>query len=256
MRPAALLLVMLLCCPLASQAQGRPLRICNEDGDNHPYLIKGGIGLDNQQIDMAAKKAGLAVEQVALPWKRCFKELQEGTVDGVAAASYNEERAGFAQYPMTKNGELDNTRRLRNDSYSLFRAKNSETNWNGKQFTQLTTPVGAQFGYSVVSDLQKTGVDVQSSYYDAKLLMGQVVRGRIQLAAMLTKEGDVLATSPEFAGKIERINPVFVEKPYFVIFGKAFYASNKNAVEQFWGGIAFTRESAAYEALKKSASQK
>lgn len=232
------------------------MRICNEDADNHPYLVKGGIGLDNQQIDMAAKKAGIAVEQVALPWKRCFKELQEGTVDGVAAASYSEERAGFAQYPKTKSGELDNARRLRNDSYSLFRAKNAETNWDGKQFTQLSTPVGTQFGYSVVADLQKTGVEVQSTYYDAKLLMGQLVRGRLQLAAMLTKEGDALAATPEFAGKIERISPVFVEKPYFVIFGKPFYTANKSTVERFWAGIASIRESAAYESLKKAPVQK
>ncbi len=249
--PIVFVVAMGLWCPLPGSAQSVHLRICNEDADNFPYLVKGGQGLDNQQLNLAAKRSGIVLTQVALPWKRCFKELQEGAVDGVAAASFSEERAVFAQYPMTKNGDLDVSLRLRNDSYSLFRPKDGVAGWDGKRFVQLAVPIGTQLGYSVAGDLRKAGVSVDATYYDAKHLMGQLALGRLQMAAMLTKEGDALLVHPEFAGKIERISPAFVEKPYFVIFSKRFYGQNKKTVEQFWGSVAAVRETTPVESGRK-----
>jgi polar amino acid transport system substrate-binding protein len=65
--------------------------------------------------------------------------------------------------------------------------------------------------------------------------------------ALQTEEGDAnVAGNPEFNGKIERIKPFLVEKPYFFIFSKAFTLKNPDYVKEVWDSIGRVRESAEY----------
>jgi len=232
------------------------VKLCYEDADYLPWQVKNGHGLDNNLIEMAAAKSGVKVEMLALPWKRCLVDIGYGTQAGGFAASYNDERASYAAYPTTSDGKLDTSRRIRYDGYSLYRLKGAVAGWDGKQFTNLTGPVGAQLGYSVAADLRKNGANVDEGGVTAELQMRKLVAGRVQLLALLTLEGDDLLDNPEFAGRVEKVSPPFSEKPYFLIFNKDYYATNKKSVEDLWMGLATARESREFKALRKGKAKK
>jgi len=248
-RVTAWLALFLACQP--AYAQTPVIKLCYEDTSYVPWLVKGGQGLDNKLLEMASAKSGVKIEMGALPWKRCLGDVANGDLTGVIAASFNEERAAFAVYPTTADGKLDTSRRIRFDSYSLYRLKGSTANWDGKQFSNLTGPVGAQLGYSVIADIKKLGVAVEEGGATPESQMSKLVEQRIQLAALLTPQGDVLLDHAKFSGKIEKIFTPLIEKPYFLIFGKDYYSNNKKTVEALWAGLAAARESREFKALMK-----
>ncbi|MEN9868463.1 MAG: hypothetical protein RL748_4053 [Pseudomonadota bacterium] len=226
------------------------IKLCYEDATYFPWQIKNGHGLDNNLVEMAAQKIGVKVEMLAIPWKRCMTEVGYDTQAGGFAASYNLERASFAVYPM-RDGKPDPGRRMRYDSYSLYRLKGSSASWDGKQLSQLSGPVGVQLGYSIAVDLRKLGADVDESHINPELQLRKLLAGRVQLVALLTLDGDKLLEQPGFAQKVERINPALVERPYFLIFNKEYYARNSKLVNDMWDALAQVRESEQFKTLRQ-----
>jgi polar amino acid transport system substrate-binding protein len=256
LKPVSLLFACCLFGASSAYAQSAPIKLCYEDSDNAPWLIKGGQGLNNVLLDMAAAKSNVKIEQVALPWKRCLDSLASGAVAGAIGASFTAERAAYATYPTTADGKPDPARRIKTDGYSLYRQKGTSANWDGKQFSQLTTPIGVQLGYSVVGDLKKLGVAVDEGRAEADTVMKKLLAGRIQLGALQTTEGDELLKRPEFGSKIEKLPLAFTEKPYFVIFNKEFFEKNKAGAEALWNGLAQARESKEFASLLKEKTKK
>jgi len=240
-----------LCLLLASQTGFAldALRLCYDDADNFPWLLKNGQGLNNKLVEMAATLGGTKVIQIAYPWKRCLSSIALGEVDGGFAASYSEERAAFAAYPRTADGALDATRRLKVDGYSLYRRKGTSAYWDGKRFVNLTGRIGSQLGYASAAELRKYGAVVYESSDSPETAMKHLVAGDLQLLALMTHEGDRQLSNPELARKVEKVASPFASKPYFVIFNKGFYDANAKSVEAFWSGLAGARESAGFNKL-------
>ena len=234
----------LLMMTFAAGARGEGvLDLCYEDADNFPWHLKDGWGLSNRLVALAAERSGVKVRQIALPWKRCQTLVERGEIAGAFGASYNEERAAYATYPTTAEGRLDVARRLKTDGYTLYRRRGEGAGWDGRQFVNLAGPVGAQLGYSVVSDLKKLGVEVEEGPTSTEANMRKLLAGRVQLVALLTQQGDDLLDNPEFLGQVEKVQPPLTDKPYFVIFGKGVFQRQRRAVEDFWKGLAAARES-------------
>lgn len=241
----SLLFVALALAPGIQAAQ--PVSLCHDDADNFPWLVKDGQGLNNTLVDMAARKSGVRIEQIPYPWKRCLHNISIGAVAGGFAASYSEERAAFAAYPTLADGKPDFARRLKSDGYSLYRLKGKTVHWNGLEFVNLTGRVGSQRGYASTAELAKHGATVVEFSEKPEVAMKHLLLGDIQLLALMTFEGDEQLREPAIAAKVEKIASPFVEKPYFVIFNKAFYAANPKLVDDFWAALAAARESPEFK---------
>jgi polar amino acid transport system substrate-binding protein len=242
--------ISLLALLLASQALcAQVTRICYEDAENIPWNTADGQGLNNRLVRMAAAQNGMRVDLIALPWKRCLIEVADGRVDGAIGASFNDERASFAAYPMAAPGKPDPARRIRFDGYSFYRLKGSPANWDGNRFVHLSDPISAQLGYAIVRELKTMGVAVEESSGDAAQHMRKLTQGHVPLVALLNYEGTALLQDPEFADRVERIPTAFSKKPYFVIFSRPYYDNNRQAVEDFWAAVAVARESPAFRKL-------
>jgi len=248
--------VLFLGLNVGMNAQAQMLvKLCYEDANYFPWQIKGAHGLDNNLLEMASARSGVKIEMLALPWKRCLSDVGYGTQAGVFAASYNADRAAYAAYPMIDD-KLDASRRIRFDSYSLYRLKGNPVSWDGKQLTNLKKPVGVQLGYSASADLIKLGAAVDESSVVVELQMRKLVVGRVDLVALLTFEGDALLEKAEFSDKVEKLSPPLIEKPYFLIFNKDYYRNNKKLADDLWAAVASARESVEFKALRQAAMKK
>jgi polar amino acid transport system substrate-binding protein len=245
------LLATLLLLTQSGVAAEPTVKICHENEDSFPWLFKDRQGLTVALIQIAERSYGGKVELIPLPWKRCLNEAKNGAIDGILKISYSAERTEFLVYPMTGD-KPDANKRLLNDTYSLYRMRGSAAaNWDGKSL-KIDGLVGAQSGFSVVQQLITLGARVDDAIRSADGNLTKLVNGRVVAVALQTNEGDISITSnPELAGKVEKMAPVLVEKPYFLAFSKQFVATDKTAHQKLWDAIAAARESAEYKDLVK-----
>ncbi len=238
-----------------STALAQNIKLCHDDADSAPWLVKNSKGLNIVLMEAAAAKTGAKLEIVALPWKRCLGAVEDKSIDGAIAASYKDDRAKFAVYP-TVGDKLDEGKRLHTEEYSLYRAKGSNISWDGTKFSNLTGSVGAQRGYSIIDNLKKSGAKVDEGGALAKDNMKKLVGGQVQAVALTTQEGDLLLATTEFSGKAEKVTPPLIQKTYYTIFGKEFYSKNTKIVDSLWSQMATVRESKDYKGKVQAAFKK
>ena len=77
-----------------------------------------------------------------------------GLADGIIHASYNDERAAYAVYPM-KAGRPNPAKKIDLTEYCLYKNKNSTITWDGKQFSGIDGDIVSISSYSIVKDLVK-----------------------------------------------------------------------------------------------------
>ena len=236
----SLVCLLLVWCGLSqvALAQVRLVSVCYDETATRPWVNKAGVAL----LKTTAALQHIEFEQVPLPWLRCLRDVGNGTYAGAIGASFSDERAAFAVYPITPDGQLDTSRRMQSSSYSLFRAKGASGDWDGKQFLNLSTRVIAQRGYSVVADLRKLGVLVDQTASDPETVLKMLIAGRSQLGTLITEQGEETMAKPEFRKQIEMLPQPLVVKDYYLIFGQRYYQSNKRLVEELWDHLAVVRD--------------
>ncbi|MBY0446740.1 MAG: hypothetical protein K2Q15_16215 [Burkholderiales bacterium] len=106
--------------------------------------------------------------------------------------------------------------------------KGSAVSWNGKELLYLYGGViGAQTGFTIVSQLKELGVQVDDQTRSAEVNLKKLIVNRVVAVALQTQEGDrTLTLIPELANKIEKVTPPLIEKNYYLMFSKEFYKNN------------------------------
>jgi polar amino acid transport system substrate-binding protein len=234
----------------SAQAAKRPvLQICTGDDESPPWQYTDRPGVVIHMMRMVEKAVGGKFVIQAKPWKRCLSELNAGQVDAAFKASYSPERAAEgAVYPMVAD-RLDVDKRLLTDQYSLFKFKGGPVEWDGKRLV-ADGIIGAQTGFSVVTQLRGLGATVDDGTRQAPTNLQKLLRGRVVAVALQTQAGDaLLARNPEFAAHLERVQPALIEKPYFLVFSRSFYAEHESHARLIWTAIARARESTEYKNL-------
>lgn len=234
----------------ACRAAEAPLmQICTGDVDAYPWQMSDRPGLLMHLMQMVEQRVGGRFAITAKPWKRCLLELRSGDVHAAFKSSYSPERAAEGiVFPMLGD-RPDAAKRMLMDSYSLFRLKGSPVEWDGRQL-KADGVVGAQTGFSIVAQLRALGATVDDGTRLAPVSLQKLLAGRVVAVALQTQEGDTrLAQNPEFAARIERIQPVLTEKPYFLVYSRQFFAQHENHARAIWDAIAQVRESAEFRAL-------
>ncbi|MDK2123920.1 hypothetical protein [Parachitinimonas caeni] len=246
MRKWILTLVALTSAMLQSVA-AETVRLCYDEEEVYPWRMTGKVGLDFVQLKQLERLTAVRLELEPLPWKRCQHELKENRWDGAVAASFRPERLEMGVYPM-KDGKPDNNLRMRTESYSLFRLVGTTPSWDGKEFSGISGPIGAQLGYSVVEMLTSAKLQVDSGTRSADDNLRKLLAKRVVAVALTTQEGEQsIEARNEFRGRIERVNPPLTEKAYFLIFSKDFYARNETLAKQLWNQLPAARESEDYK---------
>jgi polar amino acid transport system substrate-binding protein len=228
------------------------IRLCQDVEDVYPWSLHSRPGLNNILLGIVESKLEVSLTVSLLPWKRCQEALKNGLVDGVFAISYTPERLEFAVYPMKANAP-DPTKRLMLESFSLYRRTgDTSVTWDGLHL-KSSGRIGAQFGRSVVAQLQQLSALVDTGAYSAEDNLRKLMAGRVSAVALLTLQTDsVIVTHHEFAGKIEKLPIPLIEKPFYLVFSKQFAISHTRQMQEIWQEVERVRESPEYRVMEAS----
>lgn len=253
-----IILMVFICISVITNlsAQTRTITVVCEDRTEFPSILGEGTeiqwnkpGISVDVLKSMERELGVQFEFIRQPWSRCLESLKRGSADALFIASYKKEREEYGIYPM-HNGEPDPLLRMTATSYAFYIMKNGkEFPWDGSTLGNLNGQIGAPRGYSIVSDLQNMGaavVESPSTLIDFKKLSA----GRLIAVAALEDTADfILSKNPELARQIEKVPPLIVNKPYYLMFSHNFYSTNKSVADSIWNKLSLIRETGQYSAL-------
>jgi polar amino acid transport system substrate-binding protein len=182
-----------------------------------PFVTsEGGVfaGSDTKVLQEAVQKLGytdLKIEDV--PWKRCLKMAEEGTVDIVYPASKNTEREAYLHYPKMP---------LHPVSYVFVTKVGSAEGWTTKKdVSSLPQPIGIPLGYSVAEQLHKeSGAQFDETSKDDQVNMQKLVLGRVGTIIIEKMNGLDLMKQLNVADKLTILNQPYEGKDYYVTVSK------------------------------------
>lgn len=207
------------------------------------YSSKTGIPTKFQKEDFytlktIAKKNHISITFKALPWKRSLLLVEKGMIDGVINASYKENRAKYANYPM-KNNKPDSLRRLNDGaSYYIYKNRNSKLVWNGKKFLNPDGKIGVMAKFAVIEDLKKhKNINIQEFDQNVEIIRS-VAKGKIAAYAGSSRTVDNLLNKyPSLSKKIVRESIPIRKKEYYIVFSKKIFSKKKKEIEIIWNGL-------------------
>lgn len=226
-----------------------------QDVDNFPYEVGENEtvnaqtpGLSIELLQLVAQRLQIFFEFKRLPWKRCFIELQKGTVDGVFSASFKPERLAFGAYPMQADA-VDASRRIYTMSYMLYVPTGSALRWDGNAFAPPPKKIAVIRGYSVIDDLSKMGIpveEVKNSYVALKWLNS----GMFDAAALLELSGDAaLAAHTDELSRIEKLPIPLITRDYYLMLSRQRIEQSPKLAEDIWNAMKVVRESEEFQRI-------
>jgi polar amino acid transport system substrate-binding protein len=238
---------------VAPAAAAEPVRIVFDVFANPPLICGNGTAIDPtapgltiEMLRMASERANVPIELSRTPWQRGLYLVETGQADAIFASSFVEERQRYGVYPL-KDGRPDPSRRLFDQSYSLFIRGESEIGWDGESLINLREPVGATPGYAVVQVLRAMGVRVEEEPNHAANLR-KLAAGRLDAYAELESQiQPMLRSNKEEFGGIYKLSPPVLTKPYYLMFSKIFHGKTPEIAERIWDAIAAVNSSPAYQ---------
>ncbi|MEJ2794177.1 transporter substrate-binding domain-containing protein [Iodobacter sp. LRB] len=251
MKPLIMLIMFWMLAPVCyAEPLVLTMVLCHEEEDSYPWILKDRRGLDLMLLDKVAKKLDIKFKMLPLPWVRCLHELKNNHVDGAFKLSFSSDRLALGQYPMLED-KPDIALRLHSDSYSLYKIKGSAVKWNGEKISHLNGGViGAQTGFTIISQLKELGVPVDDQSRSAEVNFKKLIAGRLTAVALHTNEGDMeLSLNADFSKQIERVLPPLIEKNYYLVLSHHFYQNNTSLSQQIWLTLAKVRESSEFKRM-------
>lgn len=244
-----LIFLFLLCLPLACARAAEQLRLCHEDRDSYPWVLRDGSGLNVELLERVAKALDVRLLFVPVPWKRCLAGLEHGQYDGAFAASFKEERLQMGRYPTSVDGVVEARKRLHTSLYALYRRRGDALDWDGQRLVGLQGSIGSLSGFSIVDFLHQHGARVDETSRDPLELLQMLRVGRIQGVALQGPRADqLLSQNGELAAALEKIALPLEQKPYFLMLSHDLVAERPVLAAALWAEIERQRESAAYQA--------
>jgi polar amino acid transport system substrate-binding protein len=252
MRAVIIILIAVLSIPTVFAADKPAIKVCYENEDSYPWILKDRPGLNILMLNMVEKRLGSKIEMIQLPWRRCLSAVKLGNMDAVFKISFSPARAAeLGNFPMIGD-QPDTSKRMLTQSYSLYKLKGTELSWDGSVL-KIKGAVGAQAGFSAIDQIRGMGITVDDGSPSPEKNLEKLLFGRFSAVALQTEQGDFcVEKNPEFKAKIERISPVLVKKAYYLIFSKQFTAKHPEHVDATWKTIEQVRESAEYIEITKA----
>lgn len=239
----------------AGDVTAKDLVFATDDTPGPPYIIGGGTefnwdkpGIELEIYQAVAKKLDLNIKYVRIPWARCLSSLEHGKVDGIFPASFKTKRLKLGVYPMM-NGKDDDKRKSRDNSYSLYVLKDTKVQWDGKNITGLTGPIGAPIGWAIVGTLKDKGLAVEE-LPDPFQSLQMLNRKRLQAITSIDAVMEAYQqNNPQVFENVIKLTPPLQAKPYYLMLSHQFVDENPDLAENIWNSIAEFKKTKTYQEI-------
>lgn len=239
-------LTLSLYSPLSAAQEN--VKLCFDNEDAYPSTLKNGTGLSFYLLNMVADRLNISFTYKALPWKRCLKEVQAGSYDGVIGIAYLPERRSIAAFPINNQAEPQHEYRLLTTTRSVYRHKDSTSFWDGQQFSTLQGPVGVQAGYLAANILKQKKIPIEDSSQSVDDLFRKLDMGIIQIAVAEERQSArSLKSHPEYAETIEKLPQPFLVSDLFLAFSHDYQKRKLKQSQDIWQDIERVRESSHFK---------
>lgn len=242
-------LLALICAGLvALRAQALEVRVCIPANPFPPLTFADHEGQGQWLARKAIEAQGGTVSFESVPWPRCLKGVLAGEYD--AAMPPTAARADVVALPMRDDATVDEAKAVGDAPMVVVRRIGSKAGWDGKRFTDLSTPVMFNRAIGVIRDkLVLLGVPADEGAQQNDALLQKLVRGRGELLVLNAAAAQAELASGDYAGKLEILPEPFIVITGHLGFNKAFYAANRGFAEAVWSQIARLRLSADFRNL-------
>ncbi|WDE10562.1 hypothetical protein [Thalassomonas haliotis] len=220
-------------------AYAKELRLCYETDSAQPYgissaedmLITGNIFID--RIGQAVENAGFKAFFYRRSWGRCIQDLISGANDVIFPTVWMKGREQWGRFPRDKDGRLDNSRSIRKAIYRVYTPANSQVTWDGKEFSALSSGIGAPYGYVVYHMLKNAGY---LSPIDLSVEEGFKMLALNRLNGYVVEEqvADALIEKEQYQGKITSLPLAFHISYFHLLLSHQFYRRDPGGAEKLW----------------------
>lgn len=212
-----------------------------------PFFVMGNgsvipamPGIAVEIVKYAAKKCEVALDPARYPGGRLLAQMKDNTLDAVLMLSFSPERLAFGVYPMAGDA-ADPAFQLATLSYAFYVRKDSGVTWDGTALQGLQRPIGANFGWSIVDDLKKRGLKVETAQ-ETENNFNKLLNSRIDAFAIQTLIGDAYVARHDLADRVAMLDPPISSKPYYLVFSHGWHDAHPQAATCLWQEIARIRD--------------
>ncbi len=228
----------------------------HEDKNAFPWVMggKGGkfSGLDIELMRLMQKECNIKIKFKVMPWNRCLYEMGNGTVDGVFASSYKQDRKKYGAYPV-KDGAPDSEKRIHTSGYSLYHLKSRKVGFDGVKFTNIKT-LGVQKKYSIIGSLKKFDIQLNDYTLDPVTVLKMLALKRVDAVAIQTERANLIISKHkemEPITKLDTSKKPFHKKDYFVMLSHDIIKQYPEFAQYFWRNITKVRNSDSFKQKSK-----
>ncbi|HEY9103259.1 transporter substrate-binding domain-containing protein [Chitinimonas sp.] len=243
-------IALLFLCSGGTLAAQPHWKLCHEDNEVYPWILKEREGLYATLARLTARRTQSEIELVGMPWKRCLAEMQAGTIDGVLGAGFLAERCKQGVYPGGAC-QPDPSLHLYYDRFMLYRAKQAHLHWDGQVLRDYRKPIAVQPGFVVARLLKQSGIPTDESDKSPYQILRKVSAGMVDGAILQAPAADpLLQEVTDFGSTIERDPIPFRVYPTWLMISHQRYRANATLVQALWQAMAQARDSGEYKAAK------
>lgn len=234
-----------------SQEAAHIWRVCVTDFSLPPYLYNdpNHQGMAERLLVDAGRQVGLSVLLLRYPVKRCAAMLETQGLDASLAAPTptNLQRA---QFPMTKSGTVDVSKRLARINLVWVARPDSSFDWNGHDMIGKSPDkllVGTRLAMAAAVDpLQAAGFKVDATSLTVHQLLQKVALKRVDLGVALQEEVELALRDPTLPPLIV-LPRAFSSSDFYTIVRRKLSPETQEKVEAWWTAIGRLRDQPEYK---------
>ena len=259
MRKIGILILFSLIFTSSLFSEEKTLTFATAETHSPPYLmgtgnsiIKENPGVFIELLQLLEQNLDINIEFERYPHLRAIKCVQNGLVDGFFSWSFKQTRLKIAQFPMVE-GRPDPSKRIVNASYAIYKLNDSNVEWDGKAFKNLSKPIGVQRQYSIANILKKKyKVRVEDVTQHTSQNFERLMLGRVSAVVDIEMSADIILNSNAlFRKNIIKMSPLLVTKPYYLVLSHQFVKEHPEFAEKIWSALEEIREKHLLRLMKK-----
>ena len=222
-----------------SAAEKKMVLVC-EEYPPYQYIENGKVaGIHKEIVEEAAKKLGIKLEIISVPWPRAIQMVKTGKADGIFSIFKTKEREEYLYFPQYGISKVKNV---------FITYKDSGIKYSGdlKQMKNIT--IGMLRDNSYGEKFDKADFLIKEDSKTSENLLRKIILKRNKVGIMNYEVAKYYLNKIGEEEKIEYLYPFVSEAEMYIAFSKKRQSSKENA-EKFSKELAKIRESGLCEKI-------